>query len=84
MKLFIVCIRDRAIDGFSNPFFVPAIGAGVRSFKDEVNRAESPMYSHADDYDLYHLGEFETDSGLFTTDNPRMIAVGKDMKIPVS
>lgn len=81
MKLQVVSIRDRAIDAFGRPAFVPALGAAVRGFGDEINRAGSEMNAHPDDYDLYHLGEWDDATGEFTQlKRPEQIAVGKNMK----
>lgn len=83
MKLFIVSVRDRAVDAFGTPFFAQAVGQALRSFTDEVQR-ESPDNSlnrHPEDYDLYLLGSFDTDHGTFTCDGPpKMIAVGKELR----
>lgn len=76
---FVVAVRDRAVDGYMQPFFVPSIGMAVRSFQDEVNNPDSPMYKHPEDYDLYQLATFDDESGAFDgMPRPTMIAVGKD------
>lgn len=81
----IVAVRDRAVDAFSRPFFVPSVGAAVRSFRDEVNNPESPMNKHPEDYDLYELGAFDDESGdLRSLDKPRMVAIGKDCLVKPS
>lgn len=84
MTVYVVCaIRDRAMDAFMQPVFVPAIGLAVRSFSDEVNRADSPMCNHPEDYDLYEIGAYHDEFGkLVPLENVRMIAVGKDLKRP--
>ncbi len=80
MKLQIVSVRDRALDAFGRPFFVPTIGAAVRSFQDEVNNKESPMHKHADDYDMYLLGTFDEESGKFENlPEPKQVCIGKQM-----
>lgn len=80
----VVAVRDRAADAYMRPFFVPTIGMAVRSFQDEVNRAnvENPLFAHPEDYDLYVLGVFDEDTGRFLNEEPqpRMVAVGKDCK----
>lgn len=35
----ILCVRDRAADVFGTPSFHTSIGAAVRAFGDEINRA---------------------------------------------
>lgn len=85
MAIFaILAVRDRALDAFMQPFFVQSIGVGIRSFSDEVNRAESPMFAHPDDYDLYSLGTYEDADGSLVQPSgpPRQIAIGKDVKRP--
>ena len=81
-KLVIVSVRDRAADAFGRPAFVPSRGVAIRSFGDELNRAapDNQMHTHPEDFDLYELGEFDEQSGVFTTHMPTQIAVGKDLK----
>lgn len=81
MILKIVAIRDRAADAFMRPFFVPAVGMAIRSFQDEINRSDpdNSMNRHPDDYDLYLLGEYDEETGLFKTGSPEQLALGKQM-----
>lgn len=83
MKHVVVSVRDRAADTFGRPFFVPAIGSAIRAFTDEVNREapDNPVYNHPEDYDLYEVGTFDDDSGDLVPSKPRMVAVGKDVRI---
>lgn len=83
-KLFVVAIRDRAVDGFMQPGFVPALGLAVRQFQDELNREDraNPLWAHPEDYDLYLLASYDDSAGTFTVGDeklPKMIAVGKDL-----
>lgn len=86
MKFKIVAIRDRAVDVFSVPVFVASIGAAVRSFGDEVKRPHSDerpnqLNAHPEDFDLFHLGDFDDNDGSFSTlVLPERIAVGSDYK----
>lgn len=82
MKLFIVAIRDRAADCFGQPNFVVSIGASIRSFGDEVNRAapDNALNKHPEDFDLYELGEYDDAQASFALlPKPRQIAIGKDL-----
>lgn len=81
MTVFVIlAVRDRAMDAFMQPFFVPALGLGVRSFSDEVNRPESPMFAHPDDYDLFHIGHYDDATALVElVSPPRQVAIGKDV-----
>lgn len=77
----IVTIRDRAVDAYGQPIFVQALGQAMRSFSDEINSKESTLNKHPDDYDLYHIGDYDQDTGLITPKQPEMIAVGKNLII---
>lgn len=76
----VVSVRDSAVDAFMNPFVVPAVGAAIRSFSDEVNRydASNAMNKHPDDYDLYEIGSFDPQTGLLESCTPRVLIRGKD------
>lgn len=79
----IVSVRDRAANAFGRPAFVPSIGVALRSFSDEVNRnaPDNQMFFHPEDFDMYELGRFDDDNGLFElSERPRQIAIGKDVK----
>lgn len=82
MKLFIIAVRDRAAGAYLVPQFVTSIGAAIRSFSDEVNRADpgNSFYNHASDFDLFELGHFDDDGAVFTLlERPRQVAIGKDL-----
>lgn len=84
MKLVIVAIRDRAVDAFGMPNFVPALGAAMRSFADEVNRKDdqgrNQLNAHPEDFDLYELGVYDDSEASFDLlDRPRQVAIGKDL-----
>jgi hypothetical protein len=83
MIVHVFCIRDRATDQYSNPMFLLSNGHAIRTFTDEVNRKsdDNLIYHHPDDYDLYRLGEFNTDSGMFDTGVPEMVCVGKNVSV---
>lgn len=80
MILIACSIRDSAVNSFMRPFFVPAVGSAVRSFQDEVNRKDSEMRKHPDDYELFELGAFEEETGKFSSlPEPRSLSRGKDV-----
>ena len=83
MKMKIFCVRDRATIQFGNPMFLVSQGQAVRSFVDEVNRAEkeNQIYQHPDDFDLYSLGDYDTETGIFETGIPEQILTGKQAAI---
>jgi len=80
--LTIVAVKDRAVDAYNRPFYVPTIGAAIRSFTDEVNRNESEMNAHPEDYDLYDMGTFDDQTGTFLPPDggvPRVISRAQDL-----
>lgn len=79
----VVAVRDSAMNAFGRPLFVPALGIALRSFTDEVNRkdGENQMHAHADDFELWHLAEFDESDGKFMPVDVRMLARGKDVKV---
>ena len=84
MKLVLCSVKDRAADAFGRPMFVPSIGVAIRSFSDEVNRndPENQLNNHPDDFDLYELGEFDDNTGLFALhEQPKLLSLGKQVKI---
>lgn len=83
MKLTLCTVKDRAADAYGRPMFVPSTGIAIRSFSDEINRAdtENQMYNHSDDFDLYELGEFDDNTGLFSLhEQPKLLTLGKQVK----
>lgn len=84
MKLVLCSVKDRAADAYGRPMFVPSVGVAIRSFSDEVNRkdADNQLYNHPDDFDLYELGEFDDNTGLFALyEQPKLLSLGKQVKI---
>lgn len=68
MTILQVCaIRDVAVNAFNRPFFVQSLGLACRVFEDEVRRSspDNPMTAHPADFALFHLGEFDEESGVF-------------------
>jgi hypothetical protein len=84
MKQIICTVKDRAADAYGRPMFVPSVGVAIRSFSDEINRnnADNQLFNHPDDFDLYELGEFDDNSGLFALhEQPKLLSLGKQVKI---
>jgi len=80
MKHFIVAIYDHALDSYLRPFYTPALGAAIRGFQDEINRQDSEMGKHPDDYDLFNLGQWDDSTGKHENlEEPQQIAIGKQV-----
>lgn len=79
MQIF--AIRDRALGAYMQPWVAQTPGQATRMFQDELGSNESPMNKHPDDYDLYHIGEFNQDTGvLIPKESAQLLASGKNLK----
>lgn len=82
MKYAVCAVKDRAIDAFNRPIYVPTIGVAIRSFTDEVNRKDSELANHPEDYDLYELGSWDDQTAIYTPNEvPRVISRAQDIAI---
>lgn len=83
MKNFVLAVRDSAMGAFMRPILVPAIGIGIRSFADEVNRKDenNGLNRHPSDYELWSLAEFDDETGRYTQNDETMRCIqrGKDV-----
>ena len=79
---YVVAVKDSAVGAFNRPFFVPALAVARRGFVDEVNRVgeDNLMNRHPDDYELWLLGTFDDESGVFVSGELRPVARAKDVK----
>lgn len=70
MKWIAVSCFDTKMGSFQRPYFAPTVGAAIRAFGDEVVNPESPMAKHPEDYQLFQVGAFLDDSGVFEMQSP--------------
>ena len=63
----VVSIFDQATLTYGRPVFVPALGAAIRSFQDEVSNQENPsdLSRHPADFALHHVADFDDSTGTF-------------------
>lgn len=83
MKLRMYAVKDHATGLFGTPMFLITAGQAIRSFTDEVNRAdkENPLYLHPRDYDLYFLGEWDSENGEFVCGEIELIARAANLAV---
>jgi hypothetical protein len=80
MKYAVCAVKDRAVDAFNRPLYVPTVGVAIRSFTDELNRKDSELAAHPEDYDLYELGQWDDQTAQFTPlEVPRVITRAQDL-----
>ena len=80
MILKVFSIRDIKADAYDKPFFLATVGQAVRAFSDEVERSDSMLNKHPEDYILFELGEYNDALGVFTClPAPRQLIAGSDV-----
>lgn len=68
MILKAFAIHDQKSKAFHTPFFKHTHGEAERDFKTAVNdtSSSSMLSKYPEDFDLYHVGEYDDQTGLFT------------------
>lgn len=82
MQYEVVAMYDRAVGAYGRPAFVQSIGVALRGFQDEVNRAaaDNQVHAHPEDFDLFHLGTYNEETGKFENlDSPVQIVQAKTL-----
>lgn len=78
MKMQMMTIYDKALGAYMQPWFAQSVGQANRMFQDEINRPDGDMHKHPADYDLYHIGEWNNETGMLEPngDHPKQITTG--------
>ncbi|UDN67760.1 nonstructural protein [robinz microvirus RP_110] len=76
MILRVYAIRDKAVNAFLPPFFCRTDGEAARSFRDAVSDPKHMFYSHAEDYELYWLDDWDDAIGEFSGRHPERMVSG--------
>lgn len=66
MRLKLYAYRDSKIETFTDPFLQHTPGEAERTFRDTVSNPKSKLNQHPEDFSLYYLGEYETNTGIIT------------------
>lgn len=83
MNLEVIALYDSKTNAYNLPQFVQSIGGAVRSFADEINRADANnvLFNHPGDFLLFHIGSWDDETCVVAMlDEYRIIAVGNDYK----
>ena len=82
MKYQVLVVYDSVAAVYGQPMFAGSVGAAVRGFSDEVNRADekNPFFMHPDDFELYVIGEFDDQEGVWIAGERARVARGRDLK----
>lgn len=66
MKVIICAIYDKKGQNYEAPYTQPNKAVATRSFMQACQDEKSPLNIFAEDYNLQMIGEFNTESGVFT------------------
>lgn len=75
MKYVLYSIRDIKLDSYSNPMCLVNDGHAIRTIGDEMRRDGNAFSAHPEDYELFRLGQFDSDTGLYDTHAPKSIVL---------
>lgn len=64
MRWQMMSVFDAAVENYSPPFCVRAIGEAIRTFSKEVKTEGSRIAASPKDYTLFHLGEYDDETGI--------------------
>lgn len=77
MKFPVYCVRDSYV-GFGMPVLRDNDSVATRAFEFDCTRSDSPYSVRPECYQLYYIGEFDTDTGVISSVTPVMIASAND------
>lgn len=70
MLVQVFSVFDVKAKSYLKPFFVPNEDVAKRAIKDVMSDELSEFARNPEDYVLYHIGEWDDQSGVITPDNP--------------
>jgi hypothetical protein len=75
MKHAVFAVRDTCIGSYNMPMFFQNRAGAVRALGDAVNRPkeDNMYYQHPEHYQLYEVGTFDDDSGMFEPIVPEFV-----------
>jgi len=76
MKTFLFTVFDVCAGAFLEPFSAPSVEFAIRSFRQAVNTPEHAFHTHATDYTLFVIGEFDAISGKLIPQEPASLGIG--------
>lgn len=76
MILMIYAIHDSAVNAYNKPMFLQTDGQAIRLFSDEVNRKDSVIYQHPDQFTLFRIGKFNDANAEFGEEVPHSLGNG--------
>lgn len=74
MKLKVFAVYDKKAESYQNPFMQVTCGLAERIFRTMANDDKTTICQYPEDYELYYIADFETDTGSYDnlTENVRV------------
>lgn len=69
MKYGMYCIRD-VLTGFMTPVLEQNAACAMRNFRMACSRPDSLMNHKASDFSIYHIADFDSDTGILYPISP--------------
>lgn len=81
MQYRMYSIHDQAVKTYLPPDYLQSDAEAIRKFTHNVNNKEMGfLYSAPEHYSLYWVGEYDSDTGRFTTMEPQVIIKAVQVK----
>lgn len=80
MKLMLVSIRDEITQEYERPGVCKNVEEVKRSFAD-LCKFDEKMKLHTEDYSIWHMGDFDTETGTITTTPIMPILIERGAKL---
>lgn len=78
MKYPLYAVRDVRV-GFMTPTVDQNELSAIRNFKHACMNPDSLMHTHPDEFSLYQIGEYESDTGVVTPILVKLVAEASDL-----
>lgn len=75
MNTQVFTVHDSAANRFLEPFFAPTQEFAMRGFREAVNQEGHQFNKFPQDYTLFHIGEFDAESGTMIAAHPHSLGV---------
>ena len=80
MKKPVYSIRDARI-GFMPPIIEENDASAIRGFQNAVINGEGYFARFANEYDLYRVGQFDSEQGQFLNETPVLLCSGASVSV---
>lgn len=84
MKTCLFSVYDSAARRYKEPFYAPTPEYAERMFRQTVNSPGNPIHDYPEDYTLFHVADFNQETGVIEAVGPFSLGVAIVFKAPDS